>query len=151
MRGERLRGGMRKQSGQECACQRSGDLWDVRGAWAGTLRWRISLPSGASWGPLPSVFPVIVQNPEKAYFSGIWDSVGRSFQEFPSLEEERRWQAQIHHPSSRSPPPSSLLKEQKTEGRPCLAAGKPVDLSSFTSPNPTVRETGHFVTFLEQS
>lgn len=35
--GRRLRGGMRrKQSGQECACQRSGDLWDVRGAWAGT-------------------------------------------------------------------------------------------------------------------
>ena len=143
--GEAQRRDAEAVSGQECACQRSGDLWDVRGA--GTLRWRIPLPSGASWGPLPSVFPVVVQNPKKAYLGFGW----KEFSGIPSTGGGKKVPGPDSPPIFSLPTPSSRLKEQKTEGRSCLAAGKPVDLFSFTSLNPTVRETDHFVPFLEPS
>ena len=111
-------------------------------------RWRIPLPSGASRGPLPSVFPVIVQNPERAHLGLGW----KEFSGIPRTGGGKKMQAQITTSLLAShPPPSSKGAGGKTEGRPSLAAGKPDDLCSLPSLSPAVRDTGHFVTFLKQS
>lgn len=77
-------------------------------------RWRIPLPAGASRGPLPSAFPVIVQNPERAHLGLGW----KEFSGIPRTREGKKMQAQITS-SLLAPHPPPRLRER--EGR--LKAG----------------------------
>lgn len=84
--------GMRKQrEDRSKACQRTGDLWDVRAAEARSHTREPTVLRGKERGPLSSVFSVIVPNPERP-FQGSW--IEWSFQEFPR-RGGKNMQAQI--------------------------------------------------------
>lgn len=100
---------MRKQrEDRSKACQRTGDLWDVRAAEARSHVRESTVLRGKEKGPLSSVFSVIVPNPEGPYW-GSW--IEWSFQEFPG-RGGKNMQAQI---ATASPPPS--LPQEKQEAR----------------------------------
>lgn len=122
--GEAQRRDAEAVSGQECACQRAGDLWDVRGAWVGTLRWRIPFPSGTSWGPLPSVFPVIVQNPERAHLGSGW----KEFSGIPSTGGGKKVAGPDSPPIFSLPTPIFSCKGagEKTKAGPTLQPENPL-------------------------
>lgn len=100
--GEAQRRDAEAMSGQECACQRASDLWDVRTAWARTLAGDpLALQSEQRTTSL--CIPVIVQNPERVHLGLRW----KEFSGIPRTEDA----GPDHHQPSPSPPPPPSQKE----------------------------------------
>lgn len=92
-------------------------------------RWRIPLPSGASRGPLPTVFSRHCSEPGESPLGIGLEGVFRDSQDWKSEEDVPRRGAD-HHQPSRSPPPPPRLKEPegKLKAGPVLQPENPISL-----------------------